>query len=1249
MLFLSFLLSSSAAFATEDTQPSIDKASLPSSYDLRDENRLPPLRYHGGRVAGWDLAALGSLESSAITQGLANANTIDLSEMYLAYFLYGDNRPGKSFKLRDKKLDILFQGVSHSRFSEYPGLPKPVAFLSRQGAVNEADVQPFPYCLDPSNCAYTPPAGNADDYAPALHLQRAYSFSGATNEYARTYVKEWIRDYGAVATWFEFDPNSIYHPGSNVVTYFNPNAAAKSDMIYFDVLLVGWDNNFPRENFGASEDKWPQKNGAWLVRGLPSNAASQTDGLYWVSYEQNIYDSTMYIAKAADNLRHYGHDDLGHTYQLNNTNYQWDAWAANVFQAQSNETVREVAFTTVISSAQCEIFVYDLGTTAPSSPVAGKLLTQQNCNASHRGYYRDALKSPADVNAGHYFSVVVKMKASNIYPIAVERSTADAEPVVNAGESWFSKNGTSWQDGVTMTTERSGLSAPSNATIKAFTSAQGVPVITTNTLPKATVGQPYSTTLDASGTKPITWKGSILTTNLPISLQNIGLNLSSDGRITGTPTQAGTFTIVVTATNSKGSTNKTVKLTIEEGAAAPTIKTSSLPAGKLKTAYSATLTASGATPITWTKASGTLPGGLALSNGGVISGTPTKEGIFGFTVKAENSKGSATKELSIKVGDTVPVITTTSLPGAIVGKSYSATLTATGMKTIKWTAKGLPEGLKLSDKGKLSGKPKTQGEYSITVTAKNDVGEDTKKFVLSVGAKPVIKTTSLPGGIAGERYNQKLETSQGTGVIKWKLDSGKLPDGLKLTEDGFITGTPLKNGKYSFKVKASNAQGDATKSLKIAIMEPPSIMTTSLPTAFVGKSYSFTLKAEGTKTNNWESTRLPAWMKLSSTGKLSGTPKEEGTSTVTVTAKNDVGKVTKTWNIAVEAKPVKPKITTTSLPSGEAGVFYKQVLTASGTPANIKWTKAGGTLPDGLNLASDGTISGTPKANGKYSFKVKAENSQGNATKSFKIEIAQRPSIKTTSLPGAVVGKSYKFTLEAEGTKTIKWTAKDLPAGVTLSTSGKLGGKPKAGGKHTFTVTAKNNIGEATQTLTLEVGEAPTITTNSTLYVDWDVVKSVQLSATGSGSITWAVTKGSLPNTWRLSKDGKLSGEALSTNNGGKSYSFTVEAKNNFGATTQKFTMYIGNKPVISTTTLPDAELKQSYTANLNIKSDYAITAEIAAGSLPKGVKLAKKTVAKLVYWQLTGKPTETGTFKFTVKAKNAIGESQKQLTLTVK
>ena len=91
-----------------------------------------------------------------------------------------------------------------------------------------------------------------------------------------------------------------------------------------------------------------------------------------------------------------------------------------------------------------------------------------------------------------------------------------------------------------------------------------------------------------------------------------------------------------------------VKLTVPD--TPPTITTETLPGGTVGTAYSQRLTAKGTAPITWSIDSGDLPADLSLNEDtGEISGTPTAVGTATFTVKAENSVGSDTKDLSITI------------------------------------------------------------------------------------------------------------------------------------------------------------------------------------------------------------------------------------------------------------------------------------------------------------------------------------------------------------------------------------------------------------------------------------------------------------------------------------------------------------------------------------------------------------------------------------------------------------------------
>ena len=125
----------------------------------------------------------------------------------------------------------------------------------------------------------------------------------------------------------------------------------------------------------------------------------------------------------------------------------------------------------------------------------------------------------------------------------------------------------------------------------------------------------------------------------------------------------------------------------ENAASAPTITTDPLPDGKVGEAYSQTLTATGTKPITWSIENGDLPADLSLNKDtGEISGTPTADGTAKFTVKATNSAGSNTKELSITIAKAAPTEYTITVTTEGNGTASASHAKAAADTTITLTA-----------------------------------------------------------------------------------------------------------------------------------------------------------------------------------------------------------------------------------------------------------------------------------------------------------------------------------------------------------------------------------------------------------------------------------------------------------------------------------------------------------------------------------------------------------------------------------
>jgi sugar lactone lactonase YvrE len=209
---------------------------------------------------------------------------------------------------------------------------------------------------------------------------------------------------------------------------------------------------------------------------------------------------------------------------------------------------------------------------------------------------------------------------------------------------------------------------------------------------------------------------------------------------------AGTFTFTVTASNGAApAASQTFTLQVVGPPLAIT-SSATLPSATVGNAYSTTLLNTGGIGLEqWSLASGVLPAGLTLNLSGGISGTPTQAGTSRFTVRITDSQlpvaASVTKAVTLVVAPRVLAISSSALPAATAGRSYTKTLTASfGTAPYRFTIVGgsLPAGLQLSGNGTISGTPTTPGTSSLTFRV-TDARNATATRTLSLTVSPVIQ------------------------------------------------------------------------------------------------------------------------------------------------------------------------------------------------------------------------------------------------------------------------------------------------------------------------------------------------------------------------------------------------------------------------------------------------------------------------------------------------------------------------------
>ncbi len=365
----------------------------------------------------------------------------------------------------------------------------------------------------------------------------------------------------------------------------------------------------------------------------------------------------------------------------------------------------------------------------------------------------------------------------------------------------------------------------------------------------------------------------------------------------------------------------------------------------------------------------------------------------------------------------------------------------------------------------------------------------------TVGVPFDVPTTSIAAAVVGTPYSQPLTAVGGEPPYQWSVVSGSLPPGISLSSNGVLAGTPTSSGQYAFSVQARDLEGATeTRAYTLAVAtatatagptsSSPTITTSSLPTATVGASYSATIAVSGGVPPYYimvTSGSLPPGISLSSTGALSGTPNSAGTYTFTVDAEDrQPVSGNKTLQLTVQSGSGASalSITTTSLNPATVGSAYSASLSASGGKTPYSWSLASGSLPSGITLNSDGTLSGTSSATGTSSFTAKVTDAAGaSATRVLQLAVnATAVVINTSSLPSATAGSAYSSTLSASGgVPPYSWSvlSGSLPAGLSLSSGGVISGTPSGSTTASFSVQAADSLGSAdTQSLTLTVASA---------------------------------------------------------------------------------------------------------------------------------------------------------------------------------
>ena len=414
----------------------------------------------------------------------------------------------------------------------------------------------------------------------------------------------------------------------------------------------------------------------------------------------------------------------------------------------------------------------------------------------------------------------------------------------------------------------------------------------------------------------------------------------------------------------------------------------------------------------------------------------------------------------------------------------------------------------------------------------------TVNFIIQICSGVSITTPSpLPAGGSGIFYSQSLQASSCNPGFTWTLIDGSLPSGLSLSTNGTLSGTPAGPGSlFHFTVHVTdgnNATTNQTFSLNITNAvkritgsvrdsHNKSIIGVGVTVVAVMSATNYQIITVDTDTNgNYSLTVTNANLSVAvncnggadSLGNLGdyACPTVQDVNLVANAATN---------NFIVQICTLS--ITTPSpLPAGEIGVFYSQSLQASSCNPGYTWTLIDGSLPSGLSLSGDGTLSGTPSGSGGvFNFTVQVTDASNSTTnQTFYLPIKNAVQIATTSLPP---GSFFNMPLFASnGLPPYTWSlspgSTHLPSNFFVSTNGVLLGSATTYGTFNFSVRVRDNLaGVADQTLTVNILQPLAISTAGrkiTLVWPPSATNYVLQSATNLLSPDWETVSDAVPGT----------------------------------------------------------------------------------------------------------------------------------------